>query len=130
MNREVQQRFQWVRLYEEMGNASQFRRGRDLLTHKPFTTFWVERISGNFCDPTHAQSRVDLECHRRGYSLYGEMRIASDDSATRPRAPLEANTLPARLRPWIAFNQRPAQQQPPTGIAPMGIDKLIEKSPF
>ena len=54
----------------------------------------------------------------RAGALHGRMRILFCDSAAPGCAPVEAETLPRRLRCHIRHNPTPAHRQPPTGIGP------------
>ena len=64
--------------------------------------FASERRLGDICNPSHvqnhAQLRADIECLPQLDSLYSRMQFASCDSGVRSYAPVEAGTLPLRLR--------------------------------
>ena len=78
---------------------------------KPLTTFASGTSRRGFCGPSHmrvhAQSRAHVECLVRHHSLYSEMRIAFWDSSAHLCTPVEAVTLPGRLRRHTARSPTP-----------------------
>ena len=66
----------------------------------------AERRCPEICDSspvrTHAQSRADVECRSRRYSVQIELQIAIDDRTTSAYAPVDAESLPGCFRRWIA----------------------------
>ena len=64
-------------------------------------TFVAVRKRRHYAEPlnvrTYAQSRADIACLRLAHSLYGEMRIDSDDSSTRACVRPVIEALPHHL---------------------------------
>ena len=96
----------------------EFRAGSSMVSRGE-GTFVAGRRRGDFSDPSHArrraQSRADLNASHAVTPCTIEMGFDSDDNAAPRCAPVEAGTLPGRLRLWRARTPTPRVATATTG---------------